>query len=326
MLENLKRVILPLALLVIVGFLVMVVSQTAQVVDMASRIDPRLGTVVLWGLLAIYAGLVLVPLMRLLLMPRPLRPPEKDEGPEFERHLKRLGRRLASNRQLTGHAFDLSSRQGVEAALAVLDERAEAEIRSRAATVFLMTAISQSGRLDGLLVLVNQTQMVYQIAKIYYQRPTLRDLARLYANVAATAFIVGELEDSEVGDQLAAMTAASAGSVVGAVPGLQAVTALFVNSLVTGSASAFLTLRVGLIAKGYCDALVKPQRKTLRRGASAQALKMLSAIVSRGSKVVWNAFTAGGRKRARSALGSVRDWFRPGSEEDLTDQTGKQKS
>ncbi|HSR50975.1 MAG TPA: DUF697 domain-containing protein, partial [Acidobacteriota bacterium] len=184
MLENLKRLVVPLALLVLVGFVVVVVSQTAQVVDLASRIDPRLGTVVLWGLLAIYAGLVGVPVVRLLAMPRALRPPESDGGPEFERHLKRLGRRLASNRQLTGHDFDLGSREGVESALAVLDAQADEEIRSRAATVFLMTAISQSGRLDGLLILINQTQMVYKIARIYYQRPTLRDLARLYANVA----------------------------------------------------------------------------------------------------------------------------------------------
>ena len=73
--------------LVLLSFGVVVVNQTAQVVALARQAHPVLGTVTLWVLLASYAGLIGVPLVIVVRMPRPLTPPESDSGPEFEAHL-----------------------------------------------------------------------------------------------------------------------------------------------------------------------------------------------------------------------------------------------
>ena len=129
-----------------------------------------------------------------------------------------------------------------------------------ATTVFLTTAVSQSGRLDALLVLMAQSRMVWRVAHLYYQRPSLREMAHLYTNVAATAFVAGELDDIELHQMIQPVVAASLGTMGGAIPGFQVFTTIAVNSLLSGSANAFLTLRVGMIAKAYCGSLVAQPR------------------------------------------------------------------
>ena len=56
--------------------------------------------------------------------------------------------------------------------------------------------------------------------------------------------------------------------------------------MLTGSANAFLTLRVGMIARRYCSTLVLEDRRTLRRSATAQAAVMLGGIATYGAKTL----------------------------------------
>jgi hypothetical protein len=72
----------------------------------------------------------------------------------------------------------------------------------------------------------------------------------------------------------------------GAIPGFQVFTTIAVNSLLSGSANAFLTLRIGMIAKAYCSSLVAQPRTRLRKSATADAARLLSGIVKEsGSRV-----------------------------------------
>ena len=218
-------------------------------------------------------------------MPRPLSPPKNDSGPEFEKHIEELSRRLSTNPRVRLASIRPVDRCGVEDALQVLDEDATRIVRQMASTVFLTTAVSQSGRLDALLVLMAQSRMIWRIAHIYYQRPSLRELLHLYSNVAATAFVAGELDDLELHQMIQPVAAGSLGTVTGAIPGFQVMTTIVVNSLLSGSANAFLTLRVGLIARGYCGSLVAhprasfaapPPRKrpASSRGSSRRAVRV----------------------------------------------------
>lgn len=274
---------------ILVSFVVLVVNQTAQVVQLASTVHPTLGTVTLGALLATYAALVGVPAVMVLRLPSPLVPPESEDAPEFEDHLRRLGERLAACPHLAGH--DLSRRQGVEEALAALAVRTDDIVRQTATAVFLSTAVSQSGRLDGLLVLAAQSRMVWKIAHVYYQRPTARDMLHLYSNVAATAFLASELQDLDLGEQVEPVLAAAVGALGVSLPGLQVAGTILANCVLDGSANAFLTLRVGMIAKRYCGALVLQPKGELRRAASAEAAKYLGAIVADGtgriSRAIW---------------------------------------
>ncbi|MEE8584409.1 MAG: DUF697 domain-containing protein [Acidobacteriota bacterium] len=309
MLKDLSKILVPVAALVILGFVIFLVSQTAQVVELASLVHPTLGRVVLIALLAAYALLIGLTTFRYLRLPAPLKPPAKDSGPAFERHLRSLKRRLERNPCLAGQPDDLTRREGIEQAISQLDGQAEQIIRTNASMLFLATAISQSGRLDGLVVLAAQTRMVFQVAKVYNQRPALREMLRLYANVAATAFVARELEDSEVSDMVGSMLAASVGTVAGAVPGLQAASSVLVNSVLEGAANAFLTLRVGLIARSYSGALLQPDPKALRRSASLQALRLLGRIVSQGARTISSAAWDVSKDKARGAFDSLRNRF-----------------
>jgi hypothetical protein len=265
--------------LALLSFCVVVVNQTAQVVILARQAHPILGTVTLWSLIITYSGLIGVPVVMVLRMPRALAPPSSDSGPEFEAHLAALARRLESNPRISTPLAKSPARREIEDALQPLDHEASAVIKQMATTVFLTTAVSQSGRLDALLVLMAQSRMVWRIAHLYYQRPSLREMAHLYTNVAATAFVAGELDDIELHQMIQPVVAASLGTVGGAIPGFQVFTTIAVNSLLSGSANAFLTLRVGMIAKSYCGSLVAQPRTKLRRSATAEAARLLSGIV-----------------------------------------------
>lgn len=297
--KPLRTAALLLSLFLVAAFAVFLVTQTVQVVGLADRVHPVLGTGVLWGLLLLYAVCALVPLVVMLRLPKPLRPPASEASPEFPAHLRALGLRLQGNPLLRGRA--LSSREDIEAALRVLDERADEIIRGTGSQVFITTAVSQNGSLDGLMVLLAQTRMLGQIARVYYQRPTVRELAFLYGNVASTALVATQLDDLDLTEQVQPLVSGVLGSAAGSVPGLQAASSLLVNSIVTGTANAFLTLRVGIIAKRYCGALVLPERRALRRLAVSQAAQMLGTIVRDGARRVGGAFWATAKARMGDA-------------------------
>lgn len=297
--KPLRTAALLLSLFLVAAFAVFLVTQTVQVVGLADRVHPVLGTGVLWGLLLLYAVCALVPLVVMLRLPKPLRPPASEASPEFPAHLRALGLRLQGNPLLRGRA--LSSREDIEAALRVLDGRADEIIRGTGSQVFITTAVSQNGSLDGLMVLLAQTRMLGQIARVYYQRPTVRELAFLYGNVASTALVATQLDDLDLTEQVQPLVSGVLGSAAGSVPGLQAASSLLVNSIVTGTANAFLTLRVGIIAKRYCGALVLPERRALRRLAVSQAAQMLGTIVRDGARRVGGAFWATAKARMGDA-------------------------
>lgn len=329
--RTLRRILLLLSLFVLLAFAVFVVNQTAQVVELAGRIDARLATATLWGLLGLYAVLLLTPAVLWWRMPPPLEPPASEEDPRFEEHLARLRRRLTGNPHLLGAS--LATREDVEAALVRLGEEADRATREAASTVFLTTAVSQSGRLDALMVLTANVRLVWRVAHLHYQRPTLRDMTHLYANVAGTAFVAGQLDDIDVAEQIQPVLTAVFGGVASAVPGMGTASSVLVNSTLSGAANAFLTLRVGMIARRYCGALVLADRRLVRRSATAAAAAQLGSIVRRGATTlagsalkattssIGGAFGFGRKPRAAGeqapaepapAPGSRRRWFRRG--------------
>lgn len=326
---SVRRALALLATFVALVFLVLLVNQTAQLVELAARVHPVLGDAALWGLVFIYAGCLAVPAVMLVRLPPPLRPPKSEDDPRFQEHLDALRRRLLDNPRVADRP--LGTREEIRAALAELDEGIDGEIKSTGSQVFMTTAISQNGSLDALVVLFIQSRMVWRIARHYYQRPTLRDLGYLYAQVAGTAFLAGELEDLDLTEQIEPIISSALGSAVGAVPGLQAASALLVNSVTSGTANAFMTLRVGYVAQEYCSALVLDERPRLRRRAISRAGGALGSIASSGAKRVARSLVRSSRRgvgravtgvgdAVREAGSSVVDVFRRGrGEEDVED-------
>lgn len=289
-----SRIAFALSALGTVVFLGLVVNQTAQLVSLATALHPTLGTAVLGVLLVVYAVCFLVPLILFLRLPKPLQPPVLDEGRAFERHLRALGRRLEGNEWAGPGPF--RTREEVEAGLDRLGARADDIARRSGSEVFIATAVSQHGGLDALVMLGIQAKMIWRIAHVYHQRPGARELVHLYANVGATAFIAGELEDMDISDHIQPVVSGVFGSVAGSVPGLQTASTVFVSSVLGGATNAFLTLRVAMITKQYCAALTSRPRRRLRRAAVVQAGAMLGGIVRTGTRRISQALlTASGR-------------------------------
>lgn len=302
--KRLAAILLPLAVLVLISAAVVVVNQAFQLVELADRFHPTAGTIVFWSLVALATFCVGVPVFMLLTMPAALVPPDTQEGREYDRHLLRLQKRLGRNPHVTGKPTDVRE---IEAALTQLDSVADARVRASASQVFMTTAVSQNGSLDAILVLAAQSRLILEVARIYYQRPTFRDLLYLYSNVAATAFIAAELEDVDLSEQIQPIMTAVLGSTVAAIPGMSAAAGLFVNSVTTGAGNAYLTLRVGIITRQYCRSLVKPERRTLRHAAALQAARMLGGIAREGAASVAAAIWSKPRRYFADIIGSAGD-------------------
>jgi hypothetical protein len=271
--KTVKRICLSLALFVTLVFIVFVFNQTVQVVHSAREISPVFAKAVEWTLVFIYSILLLTPVVLWLRLPKRMQPPVAAEGREYERFMLTFKRRLSRNPRLRNVC--LESHAHVGAALQVLDRHADDAVSSAASAVFLSTAVLQSGRLDVLVVLAAQTRLIWRVAHVYYQRPSLREFLQLYANVASTAFIAAGIEDVDFD----VLVSTILGSTVAAIPGMH----LLASSVLTGSANAFLTLRVGMITKEYCRCTIHIEKSRIRRTATLQAAKLLGTIVKEGT-------------------------------------------
>lgn len=307
-----RRLAVAISLLVLLSFTLIAINQTAGVVQLATTLDPRLGRALLIVLLVAWGALLITPVALWLRLRRPLDVPEQTTGPEYEAYLDRLRRRLRDNPHLTGHP--LESREQLENAIGELDRRVDALVKARAGRVFLATAVSQSGRLDAFMVLGIQTHMVWEIVHVYAQRPSLRELLHLYANVTGTAFVAGALDEIDPAEQIAPILSAALPTMAAELPGLRAAGSVFANSVVTGSANAFLTLRVGMVARRYAAPLVKQPRGAIRRAAIADATRLLGEVVAGGTARLSKAMLQASRQTVggtiSGAAGLARDAHR----------------
>lgn len=287
---SLKSIFVLISLLILVAGTVMVVNQTNQFVQFATQFDERFGRLVFWGLITLYAVLIITPIVLFFRLPKALILPDDETSPAFEKHLSLLKARLKSNPHMRERGLVLETREDVEKAIDVLDARAEDIIKDTASQVFISTAVSQNGNLDAIFVLSVQSRMVWQVAHVYSQRPTLREMAQLYANVISTAYIAGKLDDIEIGEQVAPIATSALGSLAGAIPGFQIATSIVTNSIVSGTANAFLTLRVGIITRQYSNGRVTRDKKLIRKSAIAEAAALLGPAVLAGTARVLASF------------------------------------
>jgi hypothetical protein len=226
-----------------------------------------------------------------------------------------LRSRLAANPRTRDLPVDTPAE--VEAAIARLSKEADSVVRRTASTVFLSTALMQNGRLDGLIVLFTQIQMVNGIARIYVQRPSPRELIRLYANVAGTAFVATGLESLELGEMVAPLAVSVVPALKSGIPGMSGISALLVKCVSTGAANAFLTLRVGEVARRYCELTSRASPEAIRRSATAAAVQHLGRIVRENGALVVKKIWAGtgralidsGVSKAEDIAGATRDLF-----------------
>jgi hypothetical protein len=296
-----RRIVATLLLLAGLYLAFVLLASVNQVAELAARLDPALGTAVFWLAVATFLTLAGAAVVMYVRLPPPLIPPGSVSGPDYDRFLVALRQRLRENPRLEGVPVDTPVE--IESALERLAAEAEGVTRQAATRVFLATALLQNGRLDGLVVLATQIRLVWRIAGIFYQRPSPRHIAYLYSNVAGTVFVATGLEEIDFAEMVKPLVFSVAPALQGGVPGLSGVGALLVNSLSSGAANAFLTLRVGAVAQRYCGTTMKPERSVIRRSATASAATHLGRIVAENAAFVVKSVWGSVKGLAQESLG-----------------------
>jgi Domain of unknown function (DUF697) len=293
----------------------LIIAGAASLISLADRIHPIAGTIAFWGICLTAGFFALYCAIAYARLPAALGQPDEDSGPKYDAYLQSLRARLAANPRTRD--LPVVTKEEIEKAVGHLSAQADSIVRRTASTVFLSTALMQNGRLDGLIVLFTQIQMVGRIARIYVQRPSPRELVRLYANVAGTAFVASGLESLDLGEMVAPLAVSVVPALKGGIPGLSGISALLVKCVSNGAANAFLTLRVGEVARRYCELTSRCPPELIRKSATAAAVQHLGRIVrENGALVVKKIWASTGRalidsgvSKAEDIAGATRDLF-----------------
>jgi hypothetical protein len=310
-----KKIIVVLVALTTVCLLSLIIAGVTSLISLTDRIHPIAGTIVFWSVCLVAGFFALYCVVAYAKLPAALVPPEEESGPKYHAYLQALRVRLAANPRTRGKP--LATEEEIENAVEHLSAEADSIVRRTASTVFLTTALMQNGRLDGLIVLFTQIQMVGRIARIYVQRPSPRELVRLYANVAGTAFVASGLESLDLGEMVAPLAVSVVPALKGGIPGLSGISALLVRCVSNGAANAFLTLRVGEVARRYCELTSRCPPELIRKSATASAVQHLGRIVrENGALVVRKIWESTGRalidtgvSKAEDIAGATRNLF-----------------
>lgn len=284
-----KKIFIAASALIIFYLGVIMLGHAAQLAAVADAMLPGAGLYVFWILITVLFGSPLILLAMFFSLPKPMVPPDEMTGPRHDAYFKQLAARLKVNPLLKGERIETQA--DVEAAIAKLSKVANQAVRDTASAVFVSTAVLQNGRLDGLIVLATQLRLVWRIARIYYQRPSPRQLIHLYGNVSANVLIADSVQEIDFAEISAPIVSAVFPSLKGAIPGLQGLSSLLVNSLANGSANAFLTLRIGMIARMYCEATATPNKAMVRKNATIEALVLVKEVTrEQGAEVARRAW------------------------------------
>mgnify|MGYP000918059805 CR=1 FL=1 len=290
-----KSLILTVAVVLLLSFVIIMVNQALQLINIAMMVNPLLGKALSVFFLLIVLGTAILTILLLGKLEKPLLIPDEEDQAEYSNYLAKLKKRLMKNKFLrkTGFIWDAgkTDKEILEEALDLLDKESQRIIKGSASAVFVTTAISQNGPLDSIFVFVTSIKLVWNISMLYKQRPALSDLTKLYANVFATVLLARQVDDLDlVTEQLEPVISTLFGGTVGSmVPGVSYAVSFVVDSIFEGSINTLLTLRVGLITEKYCRSLTKAEPVKIRKTASVQACKLLGNIVSDNSKIIADA-------------------------------------
>ena len=293
-------------MLITVCLLSLIIAGITSLISLAERIHPIAGTIVFWSVCLAAGFFALYCVIAYAKLPAALVPPEEESGPNYDAYLQALRVRLAANPRTRSKS--LATAEDIENAVGHLSAEADSIVRRTASTVFLSTALMQNGRLDALILLFTQIQMVGRVARIYVQRPSPRELMRLYANVAGTAFVASGLESLDLGEMVAPLATSMVPALKGGIPGLSGISALLVRCVSNGAANAFLTLRVGEVARRYCELTSRCPPELIRKSATAAAVQHLGRIVrENGALVVRKIWESTGRALIDSGVSKAED-------------------
>lgn len=307
--ERFRRYMALLFIGLVLILLIIIFNQLVLLYHNLSYFNKYLGLIVPGLVVVLLAFIVGINIYALLKYPKTQRISDNPTREELEAYKEAYLERLKKNRTLRalGHEFKEASIDGqIQSANEILKVQAMEIIKDNANSVFLTTAISQNGVLDGLSVLYSLGLMIYRLVDLYENRPGFYRLIFIYGQVASVVLAVGAIEDLDlIEDQLEPIIASLLGSsFISAIPGGTSTASFIVNSLVEGSVNALLTLRVGIVTSRYLSATEDLDKGQLRAGALMEATPYLGSIIASNGKKVILAIT---RTLKRATLDKIRN-------------------
>lgn len=154
--KQVKSILTFVAIPIIILFLVVLINQSTQFILLVSTINPLLGQISGVVVVLAFVAIIGVPIVSILRFPKHLVPPKDTGSEQYLSYRKEIQRRLSGNKRITKQKISFAGPKGIEEAFDFLNSKADAKIKETASAVFLTTAISQNGKLDGLMVLIGQ--------------------------------------------------------------------------------------------------------------------------------------------------------------------------
>lgn len=305
--KKIKKYLWILSAAFLIVFLLVVVNQLIALYANLVTVSPLLAQGVVGVIGIVLLILLISPVVMILRLPKTLKTPDSDD--ELPAYKNQLRTRMAANKRIRSAGINVYEEDGFEKAQIYLDGEARKVIENTASSVFLTTAVSQNGKLDAITVLVTQTRMVWRIAHIYWQRPSLKDMTTLYANVGATALLASEIEDLDITRQVEPIINSLLNSPGRSIPVVGHAAHIITDSILEGSTNAYLTLRVGVVAQRYCGQVDVTDRKSIRANSYVVAASMLRSIVMRSSgqvvSSIMRAVKDAGKRSVQSGIDAI---------------------
>ena len=216
------------------------------------------------------------------------------EGPVRRRYISGLARLHRQARLVSLDGLPSEPYPFMEQLYLRLNDNSNELLIREAKAVFFHTAISQSGRMDGPLMLRVQLRLVKRLARLYHPQAGWSVLPALYLHVLDAALTPNRADEIDYGAQIG--PAIVGASVVGAIPGAGLVSNIIADAVIQGSANALMTLRMGLLTRRYFRRRLEGgsfDADAERRAVSEEALDMLAGLVSEASgtlsRTIWAA-------------------------------------
>ena len=287
-----KKTLISLGVTAALVVVILLAGNVIVIGDKLAAASPVLAWVFYGLLLGALCWLVVVPTCRILFakpFPKLSVDDSAQDSPELRAELKTFARSLADNlgdlpaeeaaarrgellAQLASF-YDVAELRGIiQGELDRRFDKAQEHINQWAKTVFLVTTVSQVGRIDAITSLVINCRMIADVIRCSGYRPTWGQLGRQYARILATSLFSYYLSDTldkvEVDPEMLHLKALANIPLVGTVT----------KSLVDGTANTLLSLRIGHVTLAYLRE--GAQALSGKSGAKVRRRAMLDAVKS----------------------------------------------
>ncbi len=285
---------LPFILGLIIFAALALFNQLNQIAASTENILPG-GFYMAWTVFLVIGVFTFLPVIKILLLPKPLQRPDVDWSLEKKRefYFSYKKRILANSKKKTSpYNGDIPAEvfQNLESANSMgaikdalkefesyIDKSADKLIRDYAGAVFTSTAISQNGSLDAVFVLKLQIELLWKLAHLYSQKPGVKNLLNLYIQVFANVLASVGIAEIPVEEVVSSIINKTFGSISN-MPLISSLSGKIGDSIFEGTVNALLSLRVGLIAKDYCKVSVEFDPKVSRISSRKNSIKMINEI------------------------------------------------